>query len=479
MPITHIYTLCFVIAQMRSLTRDTFLHLLKQEIFMYTVTVKVLGILFLVLGVHIDVQAEDVVCTFQALKIDTYSCDLNAERACAPVPVSRSHPFSDCRIYFFLRKDANGIVTYDHHPKSPGKTDSAGNCDFVFNLGETYYLYFSGVELKPDAIAALATKEALLIRFLAAKTQPTESKFAVSSTSGRLNAELKYSLPLWITRLQKFEAAYGQDGNKTLSAVRQLVYFGKSWAALVPSPVSPLIEFDPSSGNITKGMEFVATTEPIAYFYKKSGVSSDTYELKEGKRQLESRFDFVSLPDSTLVQVFHILAGFDSYLNPTQSTLLKFGLIDSTAAATWSGDLAQAGHRASELGTLGIVSDKHWAVAFEQKAKKAEIISDVIGSGLAEEWTKKLETASLSSVIEDLLCDKKVQSTAAAHFKTRYKIGSFSVPTTFDFEVIAVHERAFMLFWIYQHFTVLVLPGDVYSRPAQYFFGIAAEMEKL
>lgn len=439
---------------------------------------KVLHILLLVLALHFEVQAEDVVCTFQALKIDTYSCDLKGDPACTPLPVPKAHPFSDCRVYCFVRKEVDRTTTYEPHPKSPGTTDSTGKCDFPFTLGETYYLYFSGVELKPDAISTLAKKDALLIRFLVAKTQPTDSKFVVTSSPGKMNAELKYSLPLWIARLHKFEAAYGQDGKKTLSAIRLLAYSGKSWAALVPPPVSPLIEFDPNSGKITKGKDLVATTESIAYVYTKSLTSPDTYQLQEGQRHIETRFDFVSLPDSTLVQVFHILTGFDSYLNPTQSTLLKLGLVDSTAAATWSGDLAQAGHRASELGTLGLVSDKYWAAAFEQKAKKSEVIADVIGSSLAEEWTKKLETESLSSVIQDLLCDKKLQSTSAARFKAHYKIDSFSAPTILDFEAIAVHERAFMMFWIYQHFTVLVLPGDVYRRPAQYFFEIAAEMEK-
>ena len=213
---------------------------------------------------------------------------------------TKSALFPNCWVYCFWARTHDGSLEYVHFDNSPSQTDASGLCGYDCQKDAPYFVYFSGRQLTNEQIDFIRARgDSRLIKLLATESQPSSSHFQVEQTDGSLAASLKYSLPLWLTHLHKVEDAIGAADNKVvLTKVRKLFYDGTYWPVLIPRNVDPLITFDRMTGAITNEIN-VDLCHAVSRTYELS--NNTTYVVQSGQRQMESRFDFVSLRDGSVI----------------------------------------------------------------------------------------------------------------------------------------------------------------------------------
>jgi hypothetical protein len=364
-------------------------------------------------------QAEDTTCVFSAKKINSLSGAVNTD----------ARPFNECKVYVFWASGTGANRVYHHFNNSPASTDASGVCDYKFTKDATYYLYFSGKELAANELAKIKSdRSALLLPLLINETQPGSSKFVTKISNGKLACELAFSLPLYISRLQKIEAKLSTTSSKDiLTKVRKLSYNDAKWDQLIPrQDIEPFFKFDENTGAITAGEIPVPMAEAVSYIYKRatSGGNVDPnkfYLDGDGDRLRTETFDYVSASDGSTIQIGHVLTGIESQLFSADKDR-------DVRLATWAGDLGQAAWLVAKKSAPQVPTAQQWEQVWKNKARLAEIAGDIVGSGMADPASAAISSGTpLSVVIEDLFQkDWRVESIEA--FTTRYEIDSIQTP---------------------------------------------------
>lgn len=420
-------------------------------------------------------HAEDVTCRFLAKRITKVSSGIKHD----------DRAFEDCRIYVFTL-DAAG--KYVERP-TPLTTDKSGVASAPLDSTQVYFLYFAGRELTPNERLEIAANEGqMLLKFQAVTVQPSGSSFIVAKDGQALKATVTFSLPLWISYLQKLEAIYANSGHKTpkeiLSKVRQLFYERdnrqlidwKGWGALIKTDVPPIFSWNAKSGEITHndGNVSLELCEALSNKYARSGLK---FLLdSDNERKKDERFDHVSLRDGvSVIQIGHVLCGFESeYTPPASWVRASFGSLDSVAAATWAGDLGQA---AVESERKSIAENrpplvKEWEMAAASKASPYDIAGDIIGAGNAAPFRVAIEKngASFSHEFAKLLYDPKLLLTSRLQFVNRY--GFNLEKTSMDAaskNKMATYVSEFARFWTLKDFKSRPLSEGTKKRAVEYF----------
>lgn len=364
-------------------------------------------------------QAEDTTCAFTAKKINSLSGAVNTD----------ARPFNECRVYVFWASGTGANRVYHHFNNSPAVTDASGVCDYKFAKDATYYLYFSGKDLSANEVAKLKSdRSSLLIPLLVSESQPASSKFATKISNGKLLCELAFSLPLYISRLQKIEAKLSATSSKDiLTKVRKLSYNDAKWDQLIPRQnIEPFFKYDESTGAITAAEIPVPMAESVSYTYKRATTGGNVDPNKfyldgAGDRLKTEIFDYVSASDGSSIQIGHVLTGIESQLFSADKDR-------DVRLATWAGDLGQAAWLVAKKSAPQVPTAQQWEQVWKNKARLAEIAGDIVGSGMAEPAAAAINSGRpLSVVIEDLFQpDWRAKSIEA--FTTRYEIDSIQTP---------------------------------------------------
>jgi hypothetical protein len=297
--------------------------------------------------------------------------------------------------------------------------------NYDFEVEKTYYLYFSGRQLSDEQIKRVQQNGSDFLARFYVKENHNQTAFRVKRESEALRVTMLYSLPLWIVHLQRLEFELNSSGEMqspvVLSKVRQLFYTDFFWDILVPTDTKPIFSFDRRSGAISMNDAVsLSSCEAVSNTYLRDGM---TFKLDgDGDRTKTERFDFVSLKNRQLIQVGHVITGFESELQPMNG-LLSLYLFEGVAAATWSGDLGQAAYKAiskNPLNTTG-PTDSAWNAALSRTARQSELVGDIVGAGNAAAISKQLRSGALfSDSIEALLNSEHILSDSALLFVERY-----------------------------------------------------------
>ena len=276
----------------------------------HSVMPRFIYVLIFIFGLFLNpsiTNAEDVKCKFLCKKMKGKSNGAEYHEK----------PIGECWVYAFWKKGNE----FKHFAGSPKKTDGNGLCGFSFKKDATYFIYFSGKELPESEVTDIATKSSnRLLRFYVSEKQPEQSVFTVAADSGTLKAVLNHSLPYWITLLQKIESVVGTDKPEdVLTKTRKLYYDDENWDRLIArKEISNMLEYDKTSGKILRHDVPIDVIENISFVSKRVDGKDDHFKLDGDKDRLYlERHDFVSLNDGSLIQVGHVLTGFEAEIYGT------------------------------------------------------------------------------------------------------------------------------------------------------------------
>jgi len=417
--------------------------------------------------------ADDVKCRFLARRIIKVSNGIEYD----------DRPFANCRIYVFTL-DAGGEYVEGAKPLT---TDASGVASEPFDPTQVCFLYFAGRELSPTEREELKDNDGqMLLKFQAKLPQPEGSPFEVAKVGQDLKATALFSLPLWIAYLQRLEEELLKSHPKitaaeVLSKARQLFYEEDgvgSWDSLIDTNVDPVFTWDHDTGEITLKSDKVAleTCEQLSNKYERSGLQYVlvTQAGQKQRNKLE-RFDHVSLRDGkTVMQIGHVLCGFESELTPPAPWLRPFlGNLDGVAATTWAGDLGQAGieaERAAKAEKRPPILDE-WKIAVAKKASSYDMAGDIIGAGNAETFRAAIEKkdASLSHELAKLLYDSKLPANSALGFVKRYGFNLKDKPIDVATKKqITSYVSRFAYFWAGKDWELGTLNENTKKRAAEY-----------
>ncbi len=364
---------------------------------------------------------EEVFCSFSATQMVEFNPDVDSSIG--------EKPFADVLVYVFKKTDGTGGFKLIHD--GPNKTDDTGKCDFKFTVNEKYYLYFSGRTLGNNELTELEEHGDLLtIELLISIEQPVESQFVAKENSGDLSMKLKYSLPLWITHLQKLEAELvdGDDEESILatknlvSQIRMLFFAAdERWQTIIRPEATDLVAFDSSTGDISSPSEpLLLLCEAISFKYSRRELA---YVLDaQQRRTLEERFDFVSMPDESIIQLGRVFTGLDSELFPPSQSV-GTEVLDAVATVTWSRDLARAAMFSIADSAPHPPSNSQWNSAAERWASVRIMKSNIAAAGNAASLASSIKAGnSLSRSLELLFLGEGYYASSKEKFVARYKL---------------------------------------------------------
>lgn len=425
-------------------------------------------------------------CGSQVARAQDYQCEFHCYKMQGKSGGASFHEktLSDCWVYFFWAKGQGDKREYKHFAQSPQKTGSDGFCSFKFKKEATYFLYFSGKELSKEELKKLATKSShRLIKFVASAKQPSKSLFAVTVSDKTLRVVLNHSLPLWIALLQKVEAKVGADKPAdVLTKTRKLFYDDANWDLLVSrGSVERMLDYDRKSGKILRHDLPMAVIEGISFVCKRVAGKDDHFKMDSDQERLYlERHDFVSLSDGTILQMGHVLTGFETHLFGTKAGNKFF--TESVAAATWSGDLAQISCQALRNSSIVPgVKDADWELAVFQRGTEAEIAGDIIGAGLAKSASIRIKAKEpLSEILQDIFYDSKQWRTAATDgFRERYGFNQKPTPSKEEEKVIRNFIDKFASKWGFVSWeTTLPKTKDyLYKKSITHLYSVLTKLE--
>ena len=313
-------------------------------------------------------------------------------------------PFPECWVYLFEQTSDDDEV-FEQLTASPARTDANGTCAFSFEEDRQYWLYFSGKPLSEAEIAYVkANNVEVLIPFAASIVQSRNADFEVVTARGQRLAILDFSFPLWLTHFHKLEAELRSrypdiTEVEILTKCRKLFDRGGYWQYLLPSNTKHMVEFNAESGAITRHDVPLALTENVARAYRRS---AGAYELLDGRRQVVSRFDIVSLRGDRYLRIDRVLFGFETSVVPAP-TSLRIRLKNVASAATWARDLGRTCFLAVHE-TNRPPSEEIWIREVAANADEMKIAGGILGCVYASPFGELIQDdTTVGQALESLI----------------------------------------------------------------------------